>query len=150
MLKKILVLISLVFSVSIFANTLSANNATPSPNATQPPIVTSNKHPLVVSQGKPFTIILSSNHTTGFIWKPELSQYDQNLIITVSHRYIKPSKLLGAPGYDVWEFQPVIPKKPYAVNQVGHIKMVYAQPWSKKNVKTKMFIVVVSAKNNGN
>jgi len=112
--------------------------------ATQP-IFTSNKKPLLISQKQPtFTITLQSNPTTGFSW--QLKSYSKNLINFIGHQYYPPKnkKLLGAPGYETWTFE--AKKADYAVNQVGHIRLDYARPWTKNGTTGMNFIVIVKAK----
>ncbi len=129
MLKKIIVIVSLICCISIFA-------------AEKAPVFNSPKQKIIVSQTQPtFTITLQSNPTTGFSWR--LGQYDSKLVSIVGHQYVAPQnkKLVGAPGYDVWTFKAI--KAQYRVNQVGHITLHYARPWTNDGATKMTFIVVV-------
>ena len=129
MLKKIIMLCTLLFCVTTFA-------------AEKPPVFNSPKQKIIVSQNQPtFTITLQSNPTTGFSWK--LGKYDSKLVSFVSQQHIAPQnkKLMGAPGYDVWTFKAI--KATYRVNQVGHITLVYARPWTKDGATKVTFMIVV-------
>lgn len=136
MFKKLLTILTLTL---FLCGCATASNKTP--------IFTSHKKPIIVSQQNPtFTITQQSNPTTGFSWK--LISYDKNLMTFVSHKYVPPEnkKLMGAPGYEVWTFTAVKPTVPYAVNQVGHIRMEYARPWTQQQVTKRNFVVIVKAK----
>ena len=129
MFKKIIVLFGLLFCVTTFADEKT-------------PVFNSPKEKIVVLQKQPtFTITLQSNPTTGFSWK--LDKYDSKLVSFVSQQHVAPKnkKLMGAPGYDVWTFKAI--KANYRVNQVGHITLVYARPWTKDGATKVTFTVVV-------
>ncbi|MDP1574630.1 MAG: protease inhibitor I42 family protein [Coxiellaceae bacterium] len=130
MLKKLFLTTFIVFSVT---TTLAGT--------TQTIPFTSNKDPIKVAQNQTFDIVLPSNATTGFSWKWNATQYDQNLVTLVSHKYVAPTntKMLGAPGYEVWEFKAKAGN--YRVVQVGHIVMEYQRPWEKTLGTKKTFIV---------
>lgn len=130
MLKKLtLTTIGIMFATNIFANTIT---------------FTSNKKPLLVLQNQPFDIKLQSNPSTGFSWK--LTSYQKPLVTFVGKKYSAPAnkKLMGAPGYETFIFQ--AKKGNYRVNQVGHIVLTYARPWTKDGATKKTFIVIVKAK----
>ncbi len=131
MIKKLLLTTTLLSSFCAF----SAEN-TPVFNSPQDKIIVSQKNPV-------FTITLQSNPTTGFSWK--LNSYDKGLVTFVGHKYVAPQnkKLMGAPGYETWTFK--ANKGDYRVNQVGHVKMEYARPWTKEGATVKSFIVVVKS-----
>lgn len=132
MLRKIALLCTLFFCVSVFAST-------------QAPVFTSHKKPIVVTQKNPeFNIILKSNPSTGFSWS--VLKHDHFIIALVGHKYVAPknTKLLGAPGYDVWTFKAVYPTTyKFSVNQVGHVVMQYARGSSKTDATTKSFMVIL-------
>lgn len=100
---------------------------------------TSPKKAIFVKQEHPqFTITLQSNPTTGFSWF--LSKYNQNLVEVISQKYVAPSsKLMGAPGYEVWTFQ--VTDAGFKVPQTMKIEMSYARPWEKKVGKATAFRV---------
>src|SRR6056297_3167536 len=85
---------------------------------------TSSKKAILVNEKQPqFSITLQSNPTTGFSWF--LSKYNGKLIQIVSHKYIAPSsKLMGAPGHEVWTFR--VTKEGFVVPRTMKIEMVYA------------------------
>lgn len=125
MVKKMILLFSLLLSFSIFA--------------------AKKENQIIVSQKKPvFNIVLKSNPTTGFSWK--LKSYNQNLITFVRHRFIAPQnkKLMGAPGCEEFIFK--ANKGSYRVNQVGYIKLEYIRPWTNVGATSKTFVVVIKAK----
>lgn len=131
MIKKLLLTTTLLTSLCAF----------PAENT---PIFNSPKNKIIVSQKNPtFTITLQSNPTTGFSWK--LKSYDKNLVTFVDHKFIAPQnkKLMGAPGYELWTFK--ANKGNYKVNQVGHVKMEYARPWTKEGATLKSFVVIVKS-----
>lgn len=132
MFKKLILLCSLLCSTTLFANTTDAKTA----------VYTAKDKKIVVSQQNPtFTIQLSSNPSTGFSWK--LVKYDDKLISLVDHKFIAPKnkKMLGAPGYETWTFKAI--KAHYYVNQVGHVVLQYARPWSKEGATKTTFMIVV-------
>lgn len=134
-----------MFKKLFFVSTLTLSLCTCSTASNKTPIVTSHKKPIVVSPQNPeFAITEPSNPSTGFSWK--LIDYDKNLMTWVSQKYMaaENKKLMGTPGYEVWTFR--ANKTHYAVNQVGHIRMQYARPWTKKQATTINFIVIVKAK----
>lgn len=109
--------------------------------------VTSNKKPIVVSQNQTFDIQLKSNPTTGFSWK--LTAYQKPLLKFIAQKYVAPtSEILGAPGYELFTFQ--AKKGNYRVNQVGHIVLSYARPWTKDGATKKTFMVVVKTNSQSN
>jgi inhibitor of cysteine peptidase len=74
-----------------------------------------------------FVIKLRSNPTTGYSWF--LRDYSPNLIVPVKHEYLAPdSKLVGAPGIEVWTF--AVGKAALVVPQQTVIRFVYARPWA--------------------
>ena len=73
-----------------------------------------------------YTIQLKSNPTTGYSWF--ITYYDHKLLTLRDHKYVPPkSDLVGAPGYEVWEF--VATPEALKAPCVTTIKMVYARPW---------------------
>ena len=50
------------------------------------------------------TLKLKSNPTTGYSWF--LVKYNESIMSPISHKYYAPtSQLVGAPGYEVWQFR---------------------------------------------
>lgn len=132
MIKKLLLTTTLLTSLCVFSTEPSS-------------IFNSPKDKIIVSQQNPtFTITLQSNPTTGFSWK--LKSYDKNLVTFLNHKFVAPQdkKLVGAPGYEVWTFK--ANKANDRVNQVGHVSMEYARPWTKEGAITQSFIIVVKRK----
>lgn len=129
MLKKLFIISTFVLSLSAFAGE-------------KEPVFNSPKNAIVVTQKEPvFTITLQSNPTTGFSWN--LISYDKNLVELLNHKYVAPEnkKLMGAPGYEIWVFK--AKKATYAVNQVGHVVMSYARPWTKEGATKESFMIIV-------
>lgn len=134
MLKKLLLITTLFLSFSSIASNTTA------------PTFSSPHNKIIVTPNNPeFTITLQSNKTTGFSWNWAPTQYDKNIIALVSHQYIAPQnkKLMGAPGYETWTFKAIYPATPFRVNQVGHVRMMYARPWTKDGAAQTNFIVVL-------
>lgn len=133
MLKKTLLSTLLCCAaISAFASTHDTNT------------FTSNKKPIVVAQNQTFDITLQSNPSTGFSWK--LADYQKPLVNFIGQKYSAPKnkKLMGAPGFETFTFQ--AKKGDYRVNQVGHIVLTYARPWTKDGATKKTFVIVVKAK----
>lgn len=102
---------------------------------------TTNKKPIHVLQNQTFDIKLQSNPSTGFSWK--LISYDKPLVKFIGQKYAAPTnkKLMGAPGYETFTFQ--AKKGDYRVNQVGHIVLTYARPWTKDGATKTTFEIIV-------
>jgi inhibitor of cysteine peptidase len=130
MLKKIMISLSLLFCISVYAVVI-----------VKPLQFTINNQPLVLTAQNPtVTITLPVNPTTGFAWS--IQQYDTNLVKLVLQRYTPPiTRLMGAPGIQQYTFAAV--KTGYAVTQVGHIVLNYARPWTMVGKTTKTFVVQV-------
>ena len=127
MLKKLLLIFTLIVSLSACAKELPHQKR------------------IVVSLHNPeFSITEQSNPTTGFSWK--LISYDKNLITFLHHHTVTPhhSTLMGAPGHEIWTFK--ANHAHYRVNQVGHICLEYARPWTKQGARKINVIVVVKAR----
>lgn len=92
------------------------------------PYATADK-PLVIdaSKSSQLTVYLKSNPTTGFSWYLT-DDYPSSWLRVISHKFVAPkTKLMGAPGYEVWTFQ----ASPDAlqVPRVSHISFIYARSW---------------------
>lgn len=85
-----------------------------------------------------FTLTLQSNPSTGYSWF--LTEYDNQLITSVSHQFIAPdSKLIGAPGYEIWTFK--LTPTAFVVSQSTTVVMEYARPWDKSSGSKSAFKV---------
>jgi inhibitor of cysteine peptidase len=107
------------------------------------PLTTSDpQKSIMVGKSNPtFTIILSSNPTTGYSWF--LKSIDTDLIKPVNKVFIAPNKgLIGAGGYEKWTFQ--IKPGGFSVPQNFSITMVYARPWEMQGVQISTFKVVTN------
>lgn len=100
------------------------------------------KKPILVKKNKPeFTIVIKSNRSTGYQW---LLAEDSDLIVPVSQVYHRSdSKLMGAPGYEVWTFK--VKPKGFTVPQILKLKLRYARIWNLHDGKELEFKVVTSA-----
>jgi inhibitor of cysteine peptidase len=109
------------------------------PTTTPPTVFTADKPNITVSAAQPtFSLKLKANPTTGFLWF--LRDYDASLVTPVSHQYEKPdSKLMGAPGYDIWTFK----MKPAAfiVPRQTTLRMIYTRPFSNENPTPVLFSI---------
>src|SRR5690242_8895144 len=70
----------------------------------EPNVYTEDKFNIIATKDQShFIIRLKSNPTTGYHWF--LREYDGKLIAPVKYSYEAPNtKLIGAPGYEVWVF----------------------------------------------
>ena len=69
---------------------------------------------------------LRSNPTTGYSWF--LVQYDHHLIRPMVRKYVPAmSELVGASGYDVWEFS--VKPDAFVVPQMTQVTLRYLRPW---------------------
>jgi inhibitor of cysteine peptidase len=94
--------------------------------------------PLVVAVGREFTITLESNPSTGYQWQLA-KPLDGEIVKRVGSEYQAPeTKLLGAPGKEVWTFKGVGPGS-------TAIELNYLRPWEKNMppVASRTFRVVV-------
>jgi predicted secreted protein len=86
-----------------------------------------------VKKGDEFTITLESNPTTGYQWIP---MFNPGIISLVSHSFQPSSRLMGAPGTDVFTFK--------AINHgTESLKIFYKRSWEKEPVKEKVFSINV-------
>ena len=92
-----------------------------------------------------FTITLKSNPTTGYSWV--VRRYNSRIIKPVGHQYHAPnSKLLGAPGYETFEFK--ASHKAFNVPQKTYLTLEYVRPWEAKvpGAETLTFTIITSGK----
>lgn len=102
---------------------------------------TENKLGIVVDAKHPeFTIKLVSNPTTGYSWS--LREYDKKLLKLRHHEFQKPknTKLVGAPGYEVWTFR--AKSSVFDLPEQTIIKLAYARRWEAKNPAKEIVFVV--------
>lgn len=92
-----------------------------------------------VAVGQEFTVTLASNATTGYHW--ELSApLDEAVVRLIGSDYrAADTKLLGAPGKEVWTFQAVGPGQTV-------ITLKYVRPWEKNvaPIETASYRVTVN------
>jgi inhibitor of cysteine peptidase len=106
-----------------------------------PTIYTEDKLNIMVTKDQPqFVIRLKANPTTGYSWF--LREYNSSLITPLKHQYEAPNtKLIGAPGYEVWTFS--IKPTGFTVPQVTQIHFVYARPWE-SDVNNQQLVFKIS------
>jgi len=78
------------------------------------------------SKNSTLVVKLKSNPTTGYSWY--LQSIDAPWLQPISHRYVAPSsKLMGAPGYDLWTFKvdPAYQTVPFYTE----IELIYTRAW---------------------
>ena len=91
-------------------------------------VYSEDKTAFIINANQPeFSIKLKSNPTTGYSWF--LRSYDGNLVKPVKHAFIPPTdtKLVGAPGYEVWTFK--MKPEAFEVPLQTVMRFVYARPW---------------------
>lgn len=117
-------------------------------DASKEDAVTIGSKPIVVEQASPrFTVRLNANATTGFQWF--LMNYDHDSIRPIRSYYqAGDSKLMGAPGMSVWEFQ-VVPQA-FRVPQVTHLEFEYRRPWEVRFGNRQAVIVIIQPAPKGN
>lgn len=103
-------------------------------------IYTDNRQGIVVTPRQvEFTLRLKANPTTGYSWF--LRDYDDNLIAPVKHTYQVPdTKLMGAPGYEVWVFR--VKAAGFIVPRQTAIRMIYSRPWQTTEPGTQQLFIV--------
>ncbi len=108
-------------------------------NAQQPIMSDPSKSIVVQPNQSTVTLNLKSNATTGFGWFYQASK--PSWLTPVKHNFVAPStKLVGAPGYDVWTFN--VPNISRAIPRMATITMRYARPWDIQASKPTTFYVV--------
>ncbi|OGO95195.1 MAG: hypothetical protein A3F10_01120 [Coxiella sp. RIFCSPHIGHO2_12_FULL_42_15] len=138
MMKKI-ILTSAVFSLSFTSIALCAEDKTAKDNRI---FSDPSKTILVKKENPTFTLNLRSNPTTGFIWVLQ-GDYSHDMISAVNHAFHAPdSKLLGAPGYESFEFK--MSGGAFVVPQVTQLTLYYMRPWVVANHPQKMTFTIVS------
>jgi len=93
--------------------------------------------PIKVSPGAEFSIILTSNPTTGFGWKMTLP-VDQQTVKFLKDGYIASQKaMMGAPGEEFFKFKAATPGE-------TRVDFVYERPWEPERAPTrKIFTILV-------
>jgi len=106
--------------------------------------VTDPQKPIVVKSSQPtFALTLSSNPTTGYAWF--LKSYDTEIIKPLGKKFYpakSQSKLLGAGGYEVWNF--MVKPNGFTVPQTTNITLIYTRPWELQGAQVNNFKVVTS------
>ena len=95
--------------------------------------IANNGHAVTVRPATPVVVTLPSNASTGFQWKI-LKPLDKALLRLVSHEYVgAKSKLVGAPGTEVWRFRTV---------GAGSftLRLGYLRPWQPSDVETRFTV----------
>jgi inhibitor of cysteine peptidase len=102
-----------------------------------PSIYTEDKPNIIVTKdNSTFIIHLNSNPSTGYRWF--LREYNSMLISPIKHAYEVPNtKLIGAPGYDVWTFS--VKPAGFTVPQMTQIRFIYMRPWETENQGKQVF-----------
>ncbi|HWI56151.1 MAG TPA: protease inhibitor I42 family protein, partial [Bacillota bacterium] len=97
--------------------------------------------PMIVQVGRPFTLSLASNPTTGYHWQ-FATPLDEMHLKLLKAEYKKPeSNWAGNEGTEIWEF------KPLAEGET-QIQLKYARPWETDAapVHTTNFLVKIVKK----
>lgn len=89
---------------------------------------------LAMKRGEKFTIILESNHTSGYRWVPTFSR---SIIDLISHKFIPSSGTrIGSSGKDSFTF--------IAMNSgKENLRMIYKRSWEKYSAAEKVFVINV-------
>ena len=95
---------------------------------------------LQLDKGDTFTVLLTSNPTTGFSWEFTKPLYDENVMTLQGDKYIRPDEqLMGAPGKRSLTF---LAK---GSGRTG-LKLVYRRPWEKSQPPAEEFNVMAVVK----
>lgn len=91
-------------------------------------VYTEDQRKITVTEKDPaFSLKLKSNATTGYSWS--VLKLDKKVVKVVSHKYVRPdSRLIGAGGYEVWNFKVL----PGVKGKATVIEMRYARPWERE------------------
>jgi inhibitor of cysteine peptidase len=133
------IIIVALTSICVFTSVLAATEKSVS---NSPAVYDESKTSITVLKSQPvFILKLASNPTTGYVWL--LNNYDKSLIVPVKHEYQAPnSKLMGAPGMDLWTFR--VKPDAFIVPQRTSIHMSYARPWEADKSGKNIEIVVTT------
>ena len=94
--------------------------------------------------GREFSFTLASNPTTGYQWQLA-KPVEGSCVALVTNEFVRPkSKLVGAPGKEVWRFKAIRPGE-------TTIELEYARSWDKgvPPVQKTNFVVVVRGSKGG-
>ncbi|MBV9402215.1 MAG: protease inhibitor I42 family protein [Candidatus Eremiobacteraeota bacterium] len=94
--------------------------------------------PIVTHVGSTFTITLPANGTTGYSWALEDS-LKPSVVALRAKRYAPVSRLIGAPGAEIWTFSGVGRGR-------ALISFKYARPWEKNAPPAKEALYVVAVR----
>ena len=139
-------LVTLFAVLVAVAYAVNANERDAQPNPPQDEVTVTVTAPMSASQPIPvvvgvkgrFSVTLAANHTTGYSWRLA-KPLDATILKNTSSIYNEPkSDLVGAPGTEVWTFEPV-------GKGATTMVMEYVRPWEKdaKPAKTQTFQVTV-------
>jgi inhibitor of cysteine peptidase len=133
-------LVKFIFTVCLFLTSTITLSAEPSTNNI--PTYSEDQLTISVTPNQPqFSVRLKSNPTTGYSWF--LRKYASKLLTPVKHHFeVSKTKLIGAPGVEVWTFR--VKPEAFVVPQQTRIQFVYARPWEKSGDTTKLVFVVTT------
>lgn len=92
-----------------------------------------------VKKGQKFTINLTSNPSTGYVWSID-DIYNKNIISKTSNEFIASnSEMIGAPGKELWVFKGIN-------NGSTKLNFVYSRQRENKNsqINSKIFNITVN------
>jgi len=145
---KLLPLIFLVLTNMSYAESgikTAAKDVPAKTQVTEDENIYSTEHPniMVMSSQPEFVLKLKSNPTTGYSWF--LREYDKNLITPIKHEFKAPeSKLLGAPGYELWSFK--VNRESFIVPTQTIIRMIYTRPGQGTDSSTQVVFRITTSK----
>ena len=129
--RVLLACLMLGFVGAIFADNSSATAQVATNDSNKAPVNT-----VLTSKQPIYTLHLKSNPTTGYSWF--VVSYPDKYVKLTKHAYLPPSsKLMGAGGYDLWQFSAT--PAAFLAPRVIKIRLMYARPWeinSKTPVQT--------------
>lgn len=92
--------------------------------------------PIRVRPGATFSISLTSNPSTGYVWKMDFPEEKKGLMFLGSKQGAVSAPMAGAPGNQVYTFRAL---------KTGEtkIKFVYERPWNPSNADTREIFTVI-------
>ena len=93
---------------------------------------------LHLDKGDTFTVLLTANPSTGFLWEFARPLYDENVMILRGDKYIRPDDQMrvGAPGKRSLTFLAE------GSGRTG-LKLVYRRPWEKRTPAKEFNLMVI-------
>jgi len=96
--------------------------------------------PIRVWPGDEFSISLTSNPSTGFLWKMTLPEGD-GVVTFLGSEHVAPEEVMpGAPGQEVFKFRALTSGKTKAA-------FVYHRPWERKTAPPRKIFTILVQKN---